>query len=684
MSRADTRLRGPLRPLLLLAVLAAAAQAQAQAPAAWVVGGPRGDAWSQAAERWIALDDAVRPGAVQPMEIPPGHTVTRELVRTGGLTSQRNLFGFRWSLHKGPRQIEADTLIVGWHPRLWQSGGANASAQEFMRGLFDGDELVAAFQHRARADQRPNGITYFTLDLGVPVPIDSVVFFPPQSGLTSASERQRELFARGYEVTRTNTPVDWLIFEDESASTGSSGYHPLEEVIASTFTNNKSIVSLTTDLRFTRFLRFKFGEVLRTTLIAELMAFGRGYPQEARYLSAVHSFGEPVSLGRVSWGFTRFRQSSSGEIVEDPAAPVRLDLRTRAGTDDEPRTYFLFDERGQELEVSRASYFDSPRVVEPHSEGIAGFRAKRSDDTENWNEWSVPYQRPGDENRSSDGRQYLQFDFEIVTGDPMAFGVLDSLAFEFSPLLADSVLAEVSVPGAAGGPAVEVPIGVDTLFTYDIRTVAGGRAGFDGIEIDVPPGARFEDLEIDGAPAAAGDDYELAAEDGRFRITLPAAVLRDATFRVRFRAAIYQASVFLEGRVFHTASTSLPQSIEGGDARPDVPGNSLQVVAAEEKLQVLSPVSLSSPVITPNEDGVNDETAIAFQLFGVEGADLRIDVYDLAGRHVAAIADARVGAGPVRRLWGARTAAPGVYLIRVEVDVDEGTAVRIHPVAVAF
>ena len=681
MSRAGTPRRGPLGPLLVVAALAASAQAQT--PAAWVIGGPRGDAWFETAERWIALDDGVRPGAVQPREIPRGHTVTREVVRTGGLTIQRNLFGYRWSLHKGPRQIEADTLLVGWHPRLWQGGGANASAAEFMRGLFDGDELVAAFQHRARADQRPNGIAYFTLDLGVPVPIDSVVFFPPQSGLTSANERQRELFARGYEVTRTNTPVDWLIFEDETASTGSSGYHPLEEVIASTFTNNNSIVSLTTDLRFTRFLRFKFGEVRRTTLVAEIMAFGRGYPQEARYLSGVHSFGEPVSLGRVSWGFTRYRQSPSGRIVEDPAAPVRLDLRTRAGTDDEPRAFFLFDERGQELEVSRASYFDSPRVVEPHSEGIAGFRAKRSDDTENWNEWSVPYQRPGAENRSSDGRQYLQFDFRIVTEDPMAFGVLDSLAFEFSPLLADSVLAEVSVAGAAGG-AVEVPIGVDTLFAYDIRTVAGSRGGFDGIEIDVPPGARFEDLEIDGAAAAPGSDYELEAADGRFRITLPGAVRRDAAFRVRFRAAIYRSSVFLEGRLFHTASGSLPQSIEGGDARPDVAANSLQVVAAEERLRVLGPVTLSTPVVTPNGDGTNDEAAIAFQLFGVDGADLRIDVYDLAGRHVAEIADARVAAGPVRRVWAARAAAPGLYLIRVEVDVDEGTTVRTRPVAVAY
>ena len=54
-----------------------------------------------------------------------------------------------------------------------------------MRGLVDGDKLTASFTHRARADGRPNSVQFITLDLGVPVPVDSIVFFPPQTGLTS-------------------------------------------------------------------------------------------------------------------------------------------------------------------------------------------------------------------------------------------------------------------------------------------------------------------------------------------------------------------------------------------------------------------------------------------------------------------------------------------------------------------
>ena len=662
----------------------------AQTPSAWVVGGTSGEPWAAAAERWIALDDSVHAGAIQPRAIPLGHTVTRQLVRTGIATTQRNLFGYRWSLHKGPRQIEADTLEVGWHPRLWQGGGTNALAAEVMRGLVDGDELTASFTHRARADGRPNSVQFITLDLGVPVPVDSIVFFPPQTGLTSDNQRQRELFARAYEVSRTNVPVEWLIFEDETTSTGSSGYHPLDEILASTFANNTSVVSLATDLRFTRFLRFKFGETSTTTLLAEIEVFGRGYPQEARYISAPHSFGQAVSLGRVAWKFTRYRLLPSGAITADPTAPVQLNLQTRAGFDDNPKTYFIFDDLGRLLEVDEDTYFDSPRVVERFSEGIAGFRAKRDDDIENWNNWSVNYQASGDEIRSSDGAEFLQFRFTITTEDPLTFGVLDSLAFEISPLLADHALAEIALDGRTGADgAVEVPLGVAQRFAYHIRTEAGNRTGFDGIELEVPPASRFLDLTIDDQPAAEGEDFFLAASDEQLRFTFPAAFQEDKAFRVRFQGAVFQPSVFLASRLFNTSAASLPQSIEAGDAHADVASNSIQVVSSDEALGILGAIGLSAPVVTPNGDGANDQVAIGFDLFGVAGGTLRVEVRDLSGRRCAAILAAQAAAGPYALQWDARDergdlVPVGLYLIRVAVEVDHGTFARLAAVGVAY
>jgi hypothetical protein len=674
--------------LLLLLVLQGAASGQ-QPVSTWVIGGASGERWAQVAERAIALDDSARPGAIQPLEIPPGVNVLRGLVRATGAATQRNIFGYQWAFTKDPARLEIDNQLVGWNPRLW---GIDVAA---MRGLIDGDELTASFSHLPRVDGRPNAEVFFTLDLGVGIPVDSIVFFPPQSGFTDDNQRQRNVFPVAYEVTRTNTPLDWLIFEDETLATGSPGYHPLAEMVGSTFSNNTSIVSLTPELSFTRFLRLKFGRVTSLGILAEVQVFGHGFPEVTRYVSQPHSFGSPVSLGKITWGFTKYRRLSSDEVVEDPTAPVQLLVQTRAGTKPDPLNYFIFDDLRRLLQVDRQAYFDAPPVLNAGDAGAPGFRASRSDDIDNWNPWSIAYVASGDEIRSSDGREFFQFRFEITTADPLAFGVLDSLAFEVSPLLADRVLAEVSLAGQPSDrPGIlQVPLGVDTLLVYDIRTVfgAGRRPGFNGIELDVPPGARFLELEIDGAPAREGVDFTFRAEDNLFRFTFPQLIAEDTAFRVRYRSAIFQSSLFLGGQLLNTDSQTvlLPQSIEAGDARDDVASNGIQVVASSARLSILGALRLSSPVLTPNGDDVNDAVAVSFDLFGIDRAAMKVEVYDLAGRRLVALLDDIGEAGPYRPTWDGRDtqgkiAAPGLYVLRVEVKVDEDTFTKSTPIAVSY
>ena len=106
----------------------------------------------------------------------------RELVRTTGISSQRNIFGYTWNFSKGPITLEGDTLRLGWNPRLWDGGGREAGTVAISRGLVDGDGLSPAFLHAERTDGLPTVDKFFTLDLGVPVPLDSISFYPPQSG----------------------------------------------------------------------------------------------------------------------------------------------------------------------------------------------------------------------------------------------------------------------------------------------------------------------------------------------------------------------------------------------------------------------------------------------------------------------------------------------------------------------
>ena len=625
----------------------------------------------------------------------------RELTRSSGFQTQRNVFGYTWNFSKGPITLEGDTLRLGWNPRLWDGGRREAGTVAISRGLVDGDGLSPAFLHAERADGLPTLDKFFTLDLGVPVPIDSVSFYPPQSGLAEDGRRQRALFPVAYEVSRANTPVDWLIFEDEDVAAGSAGYHPLDEILGSTFTNNTSIVSLTGSLRFTRFLRFKFGGVLSTGMLAEVEAFGRGFPAEARYYSKVQSFDEPVSLGRITWRFTKYRQAPSGDVSVDPAAPVELLLRTRSGIDDDPLDHYIFDELGRQVLVDRETYYEGPpprsqfEISSVNSGGLAGFRASRSEDVTNWNNWSVPYQNSGDEIRSSDGRRFFQFRFEIMTEDPLAFGVLDSVAFEYAPVLVDSVLGEISLVGSDVGMqgVVEVPLGVDTLFAYDIRTVTGSvqRPGFDGIELDVPAGARLVGLSGAEGELLEGTDFTQESEAGRLRVVLAEPLTEDAALRLRLRSAVYQASVFIEGRIFNSVNqgSGLPQSIESGDASAAVGSNDIQVVATRIKSRVIDDLVVSVGAITPNGDGINDSARIAFNLFGVEGAQVRVTVYDLTGQRVVSLLNESANAGPYEPTWGGedgegRLVAPGIYLIKAEVEVDRGTEMVVKPVAVVY
>ncbi len=257
------------RTALLLA-LASATGAQ-QTPSSWVVGGSRGTAWADGALRWIALDDTTRPGAVQLQEIPAKLNILRERVRSSAVLP-RNLFEYRWSFNRGRLGMEGDTLLLGWHPRLWIGGAAEASG---LRTLVDGDELTPAFTNPQPAANRIAPETWITLDLGVPLAVDSVAFFPPQNGLTNTNQRLRDQYPEAFEVSRAELPVEWLLYEDETSSTSSARYHPLDEVLASTFSNNQSVVGLHFPLRFTRFLRFRFGGVKSNSILSEIKAFGK-------------------------------------------------------------------------------------------------------------------------------------------------------------------------------------------------------------------------------------------------------------------------------------------------------------------------------------------------------------------------------------------------------------------------
>ena len=92
-------------------------------------------------------------------------------------------------------------------------------------------------------------------------------------------------------------------------------------------------------------------------------------------------------------------------------------------------------------------------------------------------------------------------------------------------------------------------------------------------------------------------------------------------------------------------------------------------------------VTISTPVITPNADGVNDVMIFDFNVARINSQQtVRVTIFDLSGAVVKEISEERADPrGPYSITWlGDDTAdhlmPPGIYLARIEVDVDSGLA----------
>ncbi|MCK4591495.1 MAG: hypothetical protein KAT86_07045, partial [Candidatus Latescibacteria bacterium] len=478
-----------------------------------VIGG-KGTPWGQVVEEWVALDDTTAPGTIQTRELKPWENIVGK--------NKINIFGFKWHIGKGEpgvyvlRPLEAK---LGLNPRFWKREGILADPR-----LIDGDEstymaaihAVPREEYNALATATYSGYEMgytvldwevFTMDLGIVVPVNRIRFFPPQQGRDRWGGLYKNDAPQAYEVSVALHPQDYLLLKREETYVAPDWIlHSLDKVLERTFSNSKSIVEITFPPEPLRFIRIKLNLMPQTYALAEIEVYGEGFPPVSRYTSKVIDFEKPVNFGRIFYKFIKFRKTPDGELIEDADAPVRLILETKSGLDDSPWAYHLIGELGEEKEVTRKEY----RLALPPKEGYSGSagskvprfgtQASITEDRENWDARSSPYAQSGDEIQSSDGRQYLQFMFSIESDDIFATGRLDSVAFEYSPLLVKRVWGEVSLldePNPSGG-VVEIPAGVDTTFSYDIKAKFDtlGQSGFDGINIDVPPETKFLRLEM--------------------------------------------------------------------------------------------------------------------------------------------------------------------------------------------
>ena len=173
-------------------------------------------------------------------------------------------------------------------------------------------------------------------------------------------------------------------------------------------------------------------------------------------------------------------------------------------------------------------------------------------------------------------------------------------------------------------------------------------------------------------------------QDGTFiQIFLRGAVFRDAT---RFDV---QAS---DRRLVEGELLTVHQSAREEDVDPLSLGGSLVVrIASEEgRLPLLQSVSPSSPIISPNGDGINDRFELRYALLKLtDAAPSYLNIYALDGRLVRQIEGGLQLNGDQIYRWDGFDAqgdrlTPGLYIYRLSIHTDEGVVQENGLIGVAY
>ncbi|MBT6145161.1 MAG: hypothetical protein HN712_19375 [Gemmatimonadetes bacterium] len=688
------RTRTMIAAILLLAATSVAVHGQRRL---MQVGGTGGDfSWSEVSQKAVALDDTTAPGALQPRELRPWENV---MVGPGVFA---NIYGISWA--EGQITGKAFGFQAGVDPRFWHGGYSREEGT-----IIDGDPETA-ISLRQLIGEGPVDVfnqilslqeEVWTFDFVLDVPVNRIVFFPRQSGIDKRGIPNKQGSPQAYRLS-IQTEVEGFLLEE----TESIPKRTLEVVVDETESNTTSKVDVSFELQPARYVRLDLSLAEQFYSMAEFEVYGEGVPTKVSYVSTAIPLDEPVNFGEITYSFRPLRRDKQTDtLIDEEEGPARLILETRSGTDDTPQAFFVVDDFGRDKEVTETQW---RRASLPRRESLTvRYPNQRSvvlDDKTNWSSWSSPYRSSGRLNRSPDGRQFLQFRATFLTDDVQSIGRLDSLQFEVSPLLASSVVGEISLadtdlldPTAEVRPA-EFPVGDRRQMHFDVAAdFSRDSQGFDAVRLTVPFDARFEGLRMgDGDLVSVVPDSVWPADgvaaDGELYISFASNRVsrsNNTPVRIDLEASLYTSSTIFAGEVIDSGSENLPQSVNGGNARDDVGTNSLQVFSSDARSTVLDGVRLMQPVLTPNGDLVNDEIDIEFSVLFVDEAKVSVKVYDVAGRLIRSLSAANRGRSAQQVSWDGldddqNLVPPGLYLLRIEVDTQKETARRLLTVPVVY
>jgi hypothetical protein len=517
--------------------------------------------------------------------------------------------------------------------------------------------------------------TKFYFDLGTRFPANRIAFFPRIEGISSEGRPFSQDYIRGY-VLKVN---DGSTFNEQDEPI----YAPLKRV---DFTR-ETTTQIDFPLQFVRYIALEVTSASPFE-IAEFQLFGSGFAPTGYYRSQTIDLGEPANFSRMEWVVEKLRQVGD-ELVIEPAADAEVTVVMRTGLDDNPRIYYEY-----------TNLFTRERQVVTEDEYRSldeSVRGPIDDDQVNWSLWSPPFTESGQPIELPSPRRYFQFEVRIESSAILDGLRLRSLSVEHTiPPVAQLLVAEISQlddPRPVGDVPI-VPAGDFTTFAYDvIAEVEEADTGFDALRILTPQSTPVFRQFFMGENATEVVPDSIWAETGSLTIFFSSQRPGPGIHRMRavLDAQIFVQGTFVEAEVFDSESNEVPQRVQPGDANPEVLTNALRVLtSAASAGNLVSSLALSSPVFTPNGDGINDQLELNYSLLQlVKPVGVEVAIYDLAGRRVRTVLDANSTSGAYAVTWNGRddqrqVVPPGIYVAVIQVHTERETFVRTSSMGVAY
>ena len=544
----------------------------------------------------------------------------------------------------------------------------NAAIEGDTSVLVDGDPSTSTGNRFKTLGVVQTGRRFF-LDLGAAFPANRIIFF--------ASPEFEDDFPRAYELS-TSDGRSYTVTDQ-----------PRYQVLRRVDLQTESVAETVFPEQLVRFIQLR---VLSPSPfeIAEFEIYGEGFVPKGIYRSQLIRLPSVVNLGTMTVETTMLRRREDGTLEPAPDAEAMVNVELRNGADDTPLIHHEI--------VDRETGSERPTTGENYDTLAEDFRGSVIDDRDNWTrENPLLIDSTGTHQIALDlpgPRDYIDYRMTFL-GTPSDIIRVESLSVSYSEPLADRAVAEASLAGSTREPgeALTVPEGQDMLFYYDARAEfsSASQPGFDGIHIRTQSEPEFVRFEM-GDPLVEAMPDSVRISDSGLSVYFPSRRVRlnnNQPIRVTFRTAILVYATDLGSQLLDTRG-SLPQPVGPGDVDGDGYGPTRVFFDKAGQGRVISDLTLSTPIVTPNGDGVNDTVELSFGILRlVKAIDFELRVYDLSGHLVRRLNLGGLAAGRYSQAWdgrdhGGEPVPPGVYVVRLGAATETGDESLVQTLGVAY